>query len=103
LGPRRRGALAAIGGLKALREFVKELAKTFTQEEVMSFSRIVTLNDDYPSLQQILSEAAPAKKPLEKQGRSLFGLPVEHAVILRAEPPKGRLNKRNHRRQLSTA
>jgi len=76
------------GKLKALGEFVKNLSDEFGQDNVLSFSRIVTLNHDNPALQAILNEAGPVKKPLEKQGQSLFGLPIEHAVILRAEQPK---------------
>lgn len=76
------------GKLKALGEFVKNMSDEFGQDNVMSFSRIVTLNHDNPALQAILNEAAPVEEPLEKQGPSLFGLPVEHAVILRAEQPK---------------
>ena len=76
------------GKLKALGEFVEQMSKAFGQDEVMSFSRIVTLNHDDPSLHAILSESASLKKPLEKQGHDLFGLPIEHAVILRAAQPK---------------
>jgi len=76
------------GKLKALGEFVKQMSKTFGQDEVMSFSRIVTLNHDDPALRAILSEIGSLKKPLEKQGHDLFGLPIEHAVILRAAQPK---------------
>jgi len=76
------------GKLKALGEFVKKMSDAFGQDDVMSFSRIATLNHDNPTLQAILNEAGPVRKPLEKQGRNLFGLPLEHAVILRAEQPK---------------
>ena len=76
------------GKLKALGEFVEQMSKTFGQDEVMYFSRIVTLNHDDPALRAILSEIASLRKPLEKQGHDLFGLPIEHAVILRASEPK---------------
>ncbi|SRR6266498_118653 len=76
------------GKLKALGEFVQQMSKTLGQEEVMSFSRIVTLNREDPALRAILSASASLKKPLEKQGHDLFGLPIEHAVILRATQPK---------------
>ncbi len=72
------------GKLKALGEFVQKMSEAFGQDEVMSFSRIVTLNHDDPSLRAILSETGSLKKPMEKQGHDLFGLPIEHAVILRA-------------------
>lgn len=76
------------GKLKALGEFVEKMSDAFGQDDVMSFSRIVTLNHDDPVLQAILTEAGPVKMPLEKEGQNLFGLPIEHAVILRAEHPK---------------
>lgn len=76
------------GRLKALGEFTEEMSKALGQDEVMSFSRIVTLNHDDPLLHEILNEVGSIKKPLEKQGHDLFGLPVEHAVILRGRMPK---------------
>ena len=76
------------GKLKALGEFVEKMSEAFRQDEVMSFSRIVTLDHDDPALRSILSEIGSVKKPLEKQGHDLFGLPIEHAVILRARELK---------------
>jgi len=76
------------GKLKALGEFAEKMSKEFGLEEVMSFSRIVTLNRDDPVLQAILTKVAPVKKLWKKQERNLFGLPLEHAVILRADHPK---------------
>lgn len=76
------------GKLKALGEFVKEMSETFGEAEVLSFSHVVTLNHDDPSLLAILREVGTLRKPLEKEGHDLFGLPVEHAVILRAGMPK---------------
>ena len=76
------------GRLKALRELVDEMSEVFGQDEVMSFSRIVTLKHGDPALHDILNEVGSPKKPLDMQGHSLFGLPIEHAVILRARMPK---------------
>lgn len=76
------------GKLKALGEFAQEMSATFGQEQVLSFSRIITLNHDEDLLHKILDEVGSVRKPLEKQGDNLFGLPVEHAVILRARMPK---------------
>ena len=76
------------GRLKALGQFSEEMSEVFDQDEVMSFSRIVTLNHGDPALHDILNEVGSPKKPLEMQGHNLFGLPVEHAVILRARLPK---------------
>ena len=77
------------GKLKALGEFVKKMSDTFGQDEIMSFSRIVTLNHDDPTLQAILTEVSLAKEiPWEKQGPDLFGLPIERAVVWRAQRPQ---------------
>jgi hypothetical protein len=76
------------GKLKALGEFAQSMSEALGQDEVMSFSRIVTLSRDDPSLHAILSETGSLKRPLEKQGHDLFGLPIEHAVILRAAQRK---------------
>ena len=77
-----------VGKLKALGEFVEKMSDVFGQDEVMSFSRIVTLNHDDPVLRAILTEVGRGRKPLERQGHNLFGLPIEHALILRASHPK---------------
>jgi hypothetical protein len=75
------------GKREAFRELVEEMQDTFG-DEVLLFSRVVTLNQNDPSLHEILSQVGSTKKPLEKQGHGLFGLPVEHAWILRAGLPK---------------
>ena len=76
------------GRLKALGEFVKELSGTFGEEDVLSLSRIVTLNSDDAALHAILNDIGSVTRPVERQGHSLFGLPVEHAYILRATRSK---------------
>lgn len=76
------------GKLKALGEFVKEMSDNLGEEQVLSFSRIVTLNRDDPTLHAILEEVGGMRKPIERQGRNLFGLPIEHAYILRATRPR---------------
>ena len=81
------------GKLKALGKFVQEMSDTFGQEQVMSLSRIVTLNSDDPSLHAILNDIGSVSRPVERQGHSLFGLPVEHAYILRAT--RSRATKRS--------
>ena len=75
------------GKRKAFRELVQEMEEAFG-DDVLFLSRIVTLNHDDPLLREILSDVGSPKKPLERQGHNLFGLPVEQAVILRAGMPK---------------
>jgi len=90
------------GKLKALGEFVQELTKTFGQSQVLSFSQIVTLNHKHPALRAILQDVGPVRHLVERRGQNLFGLPVEHAYILRARrlaaqqpmQPDGRSRKR---------
>ncbi len=76
------------GKLKALGEFVKEMSDTFGEEQVLSLSRIVTLNSNGPVLHAILNDIGSVTRGVERQGHSLFGLPVEHAYILRATRSK---------------
>jgi len=82
------------GKLIALGEFVQTLAKEIGEDAVLSFSRIVTLNHDEPPLSAILEEVGTAPLPVEKQGRDLFGLPIEYAYILRANANSVRRNSR---------
>jgi hypothetical protein len=72
------------GKLAALHEFVERLSDALGQEEVMSLSRIVPLNRRDPALKAILHELGTITQPVEKVGHSLFGLPLEHAYVLRA-------------------
>jgi hypothetical protein len=72
------------GKLLALGEFVKRLSDALGQEEVLSLSRIVTLNRSDPALQSILHEVGTITEPVAKIGDNLFGLPLEQAHILRA-------------------
>ena len=76
------------GKLKALGEFVKEVSETFGEEDILSLSRIVTLNHNDPALQAILKEVGSVGKTLERWGRDLFGLSIEHAYIFRTKQEK---------------
>jgi hypothetical protein len=72
------------GKLVALENLVKRLSDALGQEELLSLSRIVTLNRKDPALKRILQELGTITQPVEKVGRDLFGLPLEHAYVLRA-------------------
>lgn len=77
------------GKFKALEEFAREVADIFGVEhigQILPLSRIVTLNRDDPALHAILDEVGRVSRPVEKQGHNLFGLPVEHAYVLKATP-----------------
>lgn len=72
------------GKLKALGDFVKDVADAAGEGFVREFSRIVTLTRKDRALRAILDETRHASMPYRKAGRDLFGLPVEQAYVLRA-------------------
>jgi hypothetical protein len=74
------------GKLKGLGEFVEKMATIVGEEQLLSFSRIVTLNHDEPSLKAILGEVQVENDFVEMKGNNLFGLPINHAYILQAKP-----------------
>jgi hypothetical protein len=79
--------------LVALRRFVRLLSEALGQQEILSLSRIVTFNRNDPALKRILQEIGTTTEPVEKFGRNLFGLSVEHAYVFRAHG-KARSNRR---------
>ena len=81
------------GKLKALREFVKILSSIIGQGEVLSLSKIVTLNHDEPSLKAILRAVQVENGPLVLQDNNLFGLEIKQAYILRAKQLKESVRK----------
>jgi hypothetical protein len=72
------------GKLKALSEFIEILSSIVGQKEVLSLSKIVTLNHDEPSLKAILKAVQVEDGPTVLQDNNLFGLEVKQAYILRA-------------------
>jgi hypothetical protein len=74
--------------LDTLRKFINELADEFGEAELMNFSRVVTLTPRDESLRRILDEVGTVRKPIEKTGVDLFGLPVREAHILKARRPR---------------
>jgi len=72
------------GKLKALGDFVGELKQTIAEEELLSLSRIITLDDDDPALHAILRAVTTTKFTVELRGVDLFGLAISHAYIMRA-------------------
>ena len=73
------------GKLKALSEFTEILSSIVGQKEVLSLSKIVTLNHDEPSLKAILKAVQVEDGPTVLQDNNLFGLEVKQAYILRAK------------------
>lgn len=75
------------GKVKGLGEFVEKMASIVGEDEVLTLSRIVTLNHDDPSLEAILRDVQVENDLVEMQGRNLFGLPINQAFILQAKQP----------------
>ena len=71
------------GKLKALREFVGELNQTISQEDLLSLSRIITLNQNDPALDAILHQVPHTWGTVELRDTDLFGLSISHAYIMR--------------------
>ena len=81
------------GKLKALSEFVEKLNVAIGEEQVLSLSRVVTLNADDPALHAV-TRAVKVNlddDPIEMHDSDLFGLPIRHAYILRAKRPQPRV------------
>jgi hypothetical protein len=75
------------GKMKALSEFVKELASAVGEEQLLSLSRVVTLNADDPSLDAVLRAVSVDGEVREIQDADLFGLKIKRAFIFRAAKP----------------
>ncbi|MEW6210254.1 MAG: hypothetical protein AB1631_17945 [Acidobacteriota bacterium] len=71
--------------LKGLGEFVKKAASIVGQQELLTLSRIITLNHDDPNLEAILGTVQIENGPAEIRNSNFFGLEIKHAYILRAK------------------
>ncbi len=74
--------------LAVLDELAKELADALGKQALMSFSRIVTLEQDSRTLQAILDEVGTVRRPTKMSGRDLFGLSIGEAYIMKARRPR---------------
>jgi hypothetical protein len=82
------------GKLKALGEFVEKAASIIGEQELLSLSRIVTLNHDDPNLNAILEAVQVDDGLRELSNPNFFGLEIKRAYILRA--------KRSRKTELAT-
>lgn len=73
------------GKLRGLGEFVEKAASIVGKQEFLNLSRIVTLNQDDPSLDAILRKIRVDNGPVEIWDSNFFGLEIKHAYILRAK------------------
>lgn len=76
------------GKLKALGEFVEELAAAVGEEQILSLSRIVTVNQDDPALDAILRAVQVDDGSVEIHDSNFFGLQIKHAYIFRSKRPR---------------
>jgi len=72
------------GKLRALGEFVEMLSRTFSQDEILSLSRIVTVNENDPVLAAILTAVSDAALPAELRNQVFHGVPIDEAHVLAA-------------------
>ena len=73
------------GKLKALGEFVKKATAVVGSQELLTLSRIVTLNQNDPNVEAVLKTVQVDNGPLELWHPDFFGLDIKHAYILRAK------------------
>lgn len=73
------------GKLKGLAEFVKDLKGLIGEKQLRELSRIVTIDQDDPSLKSILRSVQVDDGVTEVLESVFFGLRVEHAIFLRAK------------------
>ena len=76
------------GKLKTLGEFVEKVTAIVGKQELLTLSRIVTLNHDDPNLEAVLKAVQVDNGPLELWHPDFFGLDIKHAYILRAKQSK---------------
>jgi hypothetical protein len=76
------------GKLKALGEFVEKAASIIGEQELLTLSRIITLNHDDPNLNAILEAVQVTDGLRELSNPNFFGLEIKRAYILRAKRSK---------------
>jgi hypothetical protein len=76
------------GKLKALGEFAERLAAAIGEEQLLSLSRVVTLNADDPALDAVTKAVSVEDGLIEIRDSDLFGLRIAHAYIFRAKRPR---------------
>src|ERR1041384_295079 len=73
------------GKLEALGEFVEKAASIIGEQELLTLSRIITLNHDDPNLNAILEAVQVDDGLRELSNPNFFGLEIKRAYILRAK------------------
>lgn len=76
------------GKLKALGEFVQKLKSAIGRKQMLSLSRVVTLNADEPALEAVLKAVEVEHGMEELHDSELSGLKFKHAYIFRAKRPQ---------------
>jgi hypothetical protein len=76
------------GKRKALGEFIEKVTTIAGKQELLTLSRIVTLNHNDPNLEAVLKAVQVDNGPLELWHPDFFGLDIKHAYILRAKRSK---------------
>lgn len=73
------------GKLKALSELAELLTDSIGETSLRQLARIVTIDSQDPRLKGIVSIFAVDEGELRVQSTDLFGLNIEHAIILRSK------------------
>ena len=73
------------GKLKTLGEFADLLKGNIGEKQLRELSRIVTIKQDDPSLNTILSEIQVDDGAIEVRDSDFFGQQIEHAIFLLAK------------------
>jgi len=77
-----------VGKLRALGEFVDRLSAAIGEDQLLSISRVVTLNGDDPALETVTKAVGVEDGLVEIRDSDLFGLNIAHAYVFRAKPPQ---------------
>ncbi len=76
------------GKLKALGEFAERLSATIGEEQLLSLSRVVTLNAHDPALQAVTKTVSVRDGLVEFRNTDFFGVKFAHAYIFQSERPQ---------------
>jgi len=71
--------------LRGLSEFAKKASAIINIQELLTLSRVVTINQNDPNLEKILQAVQVDNGPVELRDPNLFDLNIKHAYILRAK------------------
>lgn len=75
------------GTLEPMKYIAQKLQDTLSVEQIMTLSRVATIEDDSPRLEALLKQMPVDDEPVIIRNATLFGVDVSEAHILRAKRP----------------